>query len=116
MILLSIQNNSFTAISAAFESHASSSTLQPHTGEQEHARAYETCGYCVSGRGQLIIDGQPRELSAGQPYLIPAGAKHRFAIVEGPFTAVEACSPLPWVHDRDRPVPPQPQQQQQQRT
>lgn len=87
--------------------------LQPHAGEAEHTRDYETAGYCTAGHAQLVVgEDAAVDIAAGTSYLIPARAPHRFVITQGPFSAVEACSPLPWVHDRDRPAPRQPQQAQ----
>jgi quercetin dioxygenase-like cupin family protein len=73
-------------------------------GEVKHAtsRDYETVGYVISGRATLDLEGQTLSLQAGDSWLVPAGATHKYKILER-FTAVEATSPPAEVHGRDRP-------------
>jgi quercetin dioxygenase-like cupin family protein len=66
------------------------------------ARDYETVGYVISGRAKLELEGQTLNLRAGDSWLVPAGAMHRYTIIE-PFTAVEATAPPAEVHGRDEP-------------
>ena len=66
------------------------------------ARDYETVGYVISGRAKLELEGQTLNLKAGDSWLVPAGAMHRYTIIE-PFTAVEATAPPAEVHGRDEP-------------
>lgn len=63
-------------------------------GEQSdiHSRAYETVGYLISGIMEIEIDGQPATLGPGDSWLVPAGATHRYRIVEA-IIAIEAASP-----------------------
>jgi mannose-6-phosphate isomerase-like protein (cupin superfamily) len=63
---------------------------------------YETVGYVISGRAKLELEGQTLNLRAGDSWLVPAGAMHRYTIIE-PFTAVEATAPPAEVHGRDEP-------------
>ena len=63
-------------------------------------RDYETVGYAISGKAKLELEGQTLTLKAGDSWLVPAGARHQYTIVE-PFTAVEATSPPAQVHGRD---------------
>jgi quercetin dioxygenase-like cupin family protein len=63
-------------------------------------REYETVGYVINGRAELHIEGQKLILEPGDSWLVPAGAEHRYVILE-PFTAVEATSPPAQVHGRD---------------
>jgi mannose-6-phosphate isomerase-like protein (cupin superfamily) len=65
-------------------------------------RDYETVGYVIRGRAELEIEGQIVSLEAGDSWLVPRGAAHRYRIVE-PFEAVEATSPPAHVHGRDLP-------------
>lgn len=74
----------------------------PSDGMGEHARDYETVGYVVSGRAELIMEGRTVPLEAGDSWVVPAGARHDYRIVEA-FTAVEATSPPARAHDRDEP-------------
>jgi quercetin dioxygenase-like cupin family protein len=66
------------------------------------ARNYETVGYVISGHAKLELESQTLDLKAGDSWLVPAGAVHRYTIVE-PFTAVEATAPPAEVHGRDEP-------------
>ena len=63
-------------------------------------RDYETVGYVISGSARLDLEGQTLNLKAGDSWLVPAGAKHQYTIIE-PFTAVEATAPPAEVHGRD---------------
>lgn len=63
-------------------------------------RDYETVGYVISGRAELEIEGQTVTLAAGDSWLVPAGAEHRYTILDT-FTAIEATSPPALVHGRN---------------
>jgi quercetin dioxygenase-like cupin family protein len=67
-------------------------------------RDYETVGYVISGRAEVIIEGQTLKLEPGDSWLVPAGAEHGYRILES-FTAVEATAPPAQVHGRDAPRP-----------
>jgi quercetin dioxygenase-like cupin family protein len=71
-----------------------------HKGES--VRAYETVGYVIDGRAELEIEGQTMRLERGDSWLVPAGARHAYRILE-PFTALEATAPPAQVHGRDDP-------------
>ena len=70
--------------------------------KSESVRAYETVGYVIGGVAMLEIEGQTMRLEKGDSWLVPAGAKHTYRILE-PFTAVEATAPPAEVHGRDEP-------------
>jgi mannose-6-phosphate isomerase-like protein (cupin superfamily) len=63
-------------------------------------RDYEVVGYAISGRAKLEIEGQSVLITAGDSWVVPEGARHRYEILET-FTAVEATSPPAHVHGRD---------------
>jgi mannose-6-phosphate isomerase-like protein (cupin superfamily) len=63
-------------------------------------RDYETVGYVISGKAELEIEGQTVRLEPGDSWLVPAGARHSYRILE-PLTAVEATAPPAHVHGRD---------------
>lgn len=63
-------------------------------------RDYETVGYVIAGRAELLIEGQTLRLEPGDSWLVPAGAEHSYRILET-FTAVEATAPPAQVHGRD---------------
>ncbi len=68
--------------------------------KEASARDYETVGYVISGRAELILEGQTIKLDPGDSWLVPAGAEHSYRIIET-FTAVEATAPPAQVHGRD---------------
>lgn len=72
---------------------------EPTEGEPRR-RDYETVGYVVSGRAELVTEGQSVRLEPGDSWVVPAGAEHSYRILEA-FTAVEATAPPAQVHGRD---------------
>jgi len=56
------------------------------------ARDYETVGSVISGKATLEIGDQRISLEPGDSWLAPAGAKHRYDVLEA-FTAIEATAP-----------------------
>ncbi|HEV8581275.1 MAG TPA: cupin domain-containing protein [Thermoanaerobaculia bacterium] len=74
---------------------------EPTAGEKaESRRDYETVGYVIDGRAELHIEGQMVLLEAGDSWVVPRDAAHRYRILE-PFKAVEATSPPAHAHGRD---------------
>ena len=73
---------------------------KPGDGKSPSARDYETVGYVISGKAELDIEGQTVRLEPGDSWLVPAGARHSYRILE-PLTAVEATAPPAQVHGRD---------------
>jgi quercetin dioxygenase-like cupin family protein len=73
----------------------------PGEAKPESVRDYETVGYVISGRAELITEGQVVSLGPGDSWVVPMGARHAYRILE-PFTAVEATHPPAHVHGRDR--------------
>ncbi|HKI05751.1 MAG TPA: cupin domain-containing protein [Thermoanaerobaculia bacterium] len=74
---------------------------EPTTVEKpESRREYETVGYVIEGRAELHLEGQMVLLEAGDSWVVPRGAAHRYRILE-PFRAVEATSPPAHAHGRD---------------
>jgi quercetin dioxygenase-like cupin family protein len=65
-------------------------------------RTYETVGFVLSGRAELVVEGQVIHLDAGASWVVPPGAAHQYRILEH-FRAVEATSPPAHVHGRDEP-------------
>lgn len=72
----------------------------PNDDKEMHTRDYETVGYVISGKAELHLEGQMVTLAAGDSYVVPKGASHKYKILE-PFTAVEATHPPAHVHGRD---------------
>lgn len=69
-------------------------------GSPTRRREYETVGYVISGKAELELEGQTVTLSAGDSWVVPQGAGHRYRVLE-PFKAVEATSPPADVRGRD---------------
>ena len=64
------------------------------------SRDYETVGYAIGGRAELLLEGQKIVLEPGDSWVVPKGSRHSYRILE-PFTAVEATYPPSQVHGRD---------------
>jgi mannose-6-phosphate isomerase-like protein (cupin superfamily) len=71
-------------------------------GTAESSRAYETVGFVIRGRAELLIEGQVVTLAAGDSWVVPRGSRHRYRILE-PFEAVEATAPPYHVGNRSSP-------------
>jgi len=71
-------------------------------GQDKHEtrRDYETVGYVIEGKARLHEGEQTVLLTPGDSWLVPAGVRHSYEIVE-PFTAVEATAPPASPHGRD---------------
>jgi len=67
---------------------------------ERHARDYETVGYVLEGKAELLIDDVTMTLVKGDSWLVPKGATHEYRILED-FQAIEATSPPAHVHGRD---------------
>ena len=72
---------------------------RPTEEKPEHVRAYETVGFVISGRAELVLEGQTVLLEPGSSWVVPKGAHHTYRILE-PFTAIEATHPPYQVHGR----------------
>ncbi|SMP59233.1 Cupin domain-containing protein [Neorhodopirellula lusitana] len=70
---------------------------------ETHCREYETVGMLISGILELDLDGQTATLGAGDSWLVPEGAPHRYRIVEA-VVAIEATSPPARFNNRDEPT------------
>ena len=75
---------------------------EPGEPKPETAREYETVGYVLGGRAELLLKGETILLAPGDSWTVPKGAMHTYNILE-PFTAVEATSPPAEVANRDEP-------------
>ena len=64
-------------------------------------REYETVGYVIKGKAELYIEGQIILLDPGDSWVVPAGARHTYKVLET-FTAVEATSPPAEIKGRDQ--------------
>ncbi len=71
-------------------------------GEEKESRSrpYEIVGFVIAGRAELEIENSTIELEAGDSYLVPENAPHRYIIHE-PLTAIEVTHPPARIDDRD---------------
>ena len=58
-----------------------------------HTHPHEQAGYVASGRVRFAIDGDERELRAGDSYLVPGGATHEVTALE-PSVCIDCFSPV----------------------
>jgi mannose-6-phosphate isomerase-like protein (cupin superfamily) len=57
-----------------------------------HSNDYETLGYVISGRMDLMVDGETISLAPGDSYRVPKGAQHSYRILET-LSAIETTIP-----------------------
>ncbi|WP_052031902.1 cupin domain-containing protein [Novipirellula maiorica] len=72
----------------------------PGQYSESHCRDYETVGFLLTGVIEIELDGGKATIEAGDSWLVPEGAPHRYRIVE-PIVAIEATSPPACFGDRD---------------
>lgn len=66
---------------------------------RHHHRESEEIYYLVEGRGRMELDGETREVAAGDAILIPPGAWHRIENTgAGPLRLLCCCAP-PYRHE-----------------
>jgi quercetin dioxygenase-like cupin family protein len=58
-----------------------------------HTHHHEQIGYVASGRVRFAINGQERELNAGDGYLIPGGLSHEVTALED-SVCIDCFSPV----------------------
>jgi quercetin dioxygenase-like cupin family protein len=74
---------------------------EPTQDKPPSKHEYEVVGYVISGRAELLIEGQTVGLEPGDSWVVPADAEHTYRILER-FTAVEATAPPAQVHGREK--------------
>lgn len=63
----------------------------PSADKPTARRPYETVGYVIAGRAELVLEGTTRLLEPGSTWVVPREAEHTYKIIES-FTAVEATT------------------------
>lgn len=48
----------------------------------EHRHPHEQCGYVISGKYELMVEGETWTLSSGDSYAIPGNKRHSFKVLE----------------------------------
>ena len=68
-------------------------TLDEGAVVPDHTHPHEQIGYVATGRVRFEIDGEERELRAGDSYLIPGGVSHKVTALE-PSVCIDVFSPV----------------------
>ncbi len=63
-------------------------------------RDYETVGYVIAGRAELVQEGTTVALKPGSSWIVARGVEHSYRILET-FTAIEATHPPAEEQHRD---------------
>src|SRR5919112_3871016 len=74
---------------------------EPTQDKPPSKHEYEGVGYVISGRAELLIEGQTVRFEPGDSWVVPADAEHTYRILER-FPAVEATAPPSQVHGREK--------------
>ena len=75
----------------------------PGGSSEVRRRSYEIVGYVVDGLLEIDLDGETAKLGAGDSWLVPEGAPHRYRVID-PVVVIEATSPPARFNDRDQPA------------
>lgn len=65
---------------------------EPNADKPESIHPYETLGYVIEGRMDLMVNGETVSLGPGDAYYVPRDTPHTFRITET-LTAVEVTTP-----------------------
>ena len=78
---------------------------EEEAGEPSRCRArnYETVGFVVEGEIRLMLSGGEVTLSAGDSWLVPAGAEHQYQVLKR-TVAIEATNPPARFNQKDEPI------------
>lgn len=68
-------------------------TMAQGAAVPDHTHPHEQVGYVASGRVRFAIDGEERELRAGDSYLVPGDASHAVTALE-PSLCIDIFSPV----------------------
>lgn len=72
----------FELLSVGEESMVTKMRYKAGNEVKPHTHPNEQCGYVVSGRFRLIVDGEETVLEAGDSYAIPEDVEHEFQALE----------------------------------
>ncbi len=68
-------------------------TMAEGAAVPDHSHPHEQIGYVARGRVRFEIDGDQRELQAGDSYLVPADAPHSVTALD-PSVCIDIFSPV----------------------
>lgn len=62
--------------------------------QRVYSAAHDSVCYCVSGSGELHVEGSCLRINTGDSWSVPAQAQHTYKVTSNePFCCVEACHP-----------------------
>ena len=67
--------------------------LAPHATIPPHSHPHEQLGIVVSGRMELTVDGETREVGPGDVYVVPGGVMHSVRMGAEPCQVAETFAP-----------------------
>jgi quercetin dioxygenase-like cupin family protein len=78
--------------------------MEPGTRFDAHRHEFGELGVVLQGAGYLTVEGEERELRAGESYYLPPNSLHGLTVAEGsePMVMIDVAASLP----ADLPVPP----------
>jgi quercetin dioxygenase-like cupin family protein len=68
--------------------------LAPHTVIPAHSHPHEQIGIVISGRMELTVDGEAREVGPGDVYVVPGDVKHGVRMGAEPCQVAETFAPV----------------------
>ncbi|MBN2416695.1 cupin domain-containing protein [bacterium] len=68
--------------------------LAPGAVLPDHSHPHEQAGTILSGEMEMTIDGETRNLTAGDTYIIPGGVPHSAVAGEKPVRVIDVFSPV----------------------
>jgi len=67
--------------------------FDPHGVVPEHAHPHEQSGTVLEGTFELVIDGEKRQLTTGDAYVIPPNTPHSARAFDAPAVALDIFHP-----------------------
>lgn len=68
--------------------------LEAHATIPPHSHPHEQVGIVVSGRMELTVDGETREVAPGDVYVVPGGVTHSVRMGAEPCQVAETFAPV----------------------
>ncbi len=68
--------------------------MQAHAVVEEHSHPHEQLGMMLEGSATFIIDGETRQVVAGEMWRIPGGIKHKVIAGDQPVRALDVFYPI----------------------
>jgi quercetin dioxygenase-like cupin family protein len=68
--------------------------LEANSVVPQHSHPHEQVGILLEGEMELTIQGETRQLKAGEVYIIPGDVEHSARVGDSPAKAVDVFSPV----------------------